>query len=129
MRRSYFFVATLMLVLSACDVFEDNLSFVCEGTTETKTLADQEVVSTEMSQTRKFIVIRNRKIGNNECPNWSKSTIQCQSVDQSHSLSETSKAYMLTLDRSSGEITETSDTPNGYTVFTGKCAPYKGPKL
>ena len=129
MSRSHFFVVALCLALSACDAFEENLSFVCEGTTETKILTNQEVVSSESSQTRKFIVIRNRKIGNNECPTWSKSLIQCQSIDQSHSLSESSHAYTLTLDRASGEVNETSDTADGYTVFTGKCAPFKGPKL
>ena len=129
MRRLYLFVFALCLALSACDAFEDSLSFVCEGTTENRTLDNNEVVSSESSQTRKFIVFRNRKIGNNECLNWTKSSIQCQSVDQSHSLSEANRAYMLTLDRTSGEVNETSDTLNGYSVFTGKCVPYKGPKL
>lgn len=129
MHRSFFSVITLCVVLSACDAFEDNLSYVCEGSTETRVLANQEVVSSETSRTRKFIVIRDRKIGKSECPTWSQSTIQCQSVDQSQSLSETARAYMLTLDRATGEVTETSDTADGYAIFTGKCMTYKGPNL
>ena len=129
MRRAYFSVVALCFVLSACDAFEGDLSYVCEGTTETRVLANQEIVSSDSSRTRKFIVIRDRKIGKNECPTWSQSSIQCQSVDQSHSLSESARAYMLTLDRATGEVTETSDTADGYTIFTGKCMTYKGPKL
>lgn len=121
--------SAFMLLMMGCGVFEENITFVCQGTTETVYLKDGEVSSREISNTRRFIAIKDRKIGNNECMFWSKGRIVCQSSAKSIQHMGESLAYQLNIDRESGETNEHTETANMQRNFRGKCSHYNGPKL
>ena len=118
-----------VLLSTGCGAFEDNVTFVCQGTTETVYLKDGEVLSRELSNTRRFIAIKDRKIGNNECMFWSKGRIVCQPSPKSMQHVEDELAYQLHIDRESGEVSEHTESAEMQRNFLGKCSRYKGPKL
>jgi hypothetical protein len=115
--------------LTACDAFEDNLAFVCQGKTEVSRVENDEVVMSETTNARKFLSIKNRKIGTNECLTWAKDKIICQSAEKSLSMSTDVPVYTLMINREAGTVNESTETASGHTIFKGDCIPYKGPRL
>lgn len=131
MRRlslNFTFACVTASSLIACGAFEDNLSYLCEGTSETLNLEEGEVVSREVSHTRRFISIKNRKIGNSDCLFWSDGLVLCQSSAKGLEHMEM-PSYQLRVDRETGETIENTESASQRRVFRGKCMPYKGPRL
>lgn len=117
------------LVGTGCGAFEENVTFVCQGSTESIYLQDGEVKSREVSNTRRFIAIKERKVGNNECMFWSKGRIVCQSTAKSIQNMDEGLTYQLNIDRESGETSEYTESQGVHRKFRGKCTRYKGPNL
>lgn len=116
-------------LLQGCGAFEGDVTFVCQGTTETIYLKEGDVTSREVSNTRRFISIKDRKVGRNECMFWNKGRIVCQSSAKAIQHTGEGLAYQLIIDRESGETTEHVESTDLQRSFRGKCTHYKGPKL
>ena len=128
-KRSLAICFLAALIGTGCGAFEENITFVCQGSTENIYLQDGEVKSREVSHTRRFIAIKDRKAGNNECMFWSKGRIVCQSTAKSIQNMDEGLAYQLNIDRESGETSEYTESLGVHRKFRGKCTRYKGPNL
>ena len=128
-KRSLVTCCVIALIGTGCGAFEENMTFVCQGSTESIYLQDGEIASREISHARRFIAIKDRKVGNNECMFWSKGRIVCQSTARSIQTMDEGLVFQLNIDRETGETTEYTESPTIQRKFRGKCAIYKGPNL
>ena len=127
--KTNFVLAIVFVAIGACSALDSNLTFVCQGSTETIHIQKGEISGREISNTRRFIAIKNRKIGNNECMLWNKGRVVCQSSAKSIQNMDDTLAYQLNIDRESGDTYEHIETPEMQRNFRGKCTPYNGPKI
>lgn len=118
-----------LITLGGCSAFDDNVTFVCQGTTETIYVKEGAVSSREVSNTRRFIAIKKRKVGNNECMFWNKGRIVCQSSAKSIQNMDETLTYQLVIDQETGETSEHVETTEMQRNFRGRCARYNGPKI
>lgn len=128
-RKTSLTISLGAILVTGCGAFEDNVTFVCKGSTETVYFKDGDISSREVSNTRRFIAIKDRKVGNNECMFWNKGRIVCQSSAKSIQHMGEGLSYQLIVDQESGEATEHTESADVQRDFRGKCTRYKGPKI